>query len=157
MTVSYTYIITIGVIMLVAFSTSVLFFQQLNTTDYIAKRSALSVASSHVLSGIWSAVEEAKLTESGRELKSVSVGFPLRAEIGISPRTGDMALCVAAMGLTYERPLPRVSNVEYFQSGSGGDSVTVMAEFSGGRVTVKLVTITREGAIITESPSSCFR
>ncbi|MCS7095293.1 MAG: hypothetical protein NZ988_05775 [Thaumarchaeota archaeon] len=157
MTVSYTYIITAGVIMLVAFSMAAVFFQQVNAIDYAAKRSALSAAASHVLSGMWSAIEEARLTQSGTELKSVAVGFPMRAEIGVSPRSGELTLCVAAMGITYERPLPRVPYVEYVPSGSGGDSVTILAELSGGRAAIKLVTIARDGSVITEEPSVCFR
>ncbi|MCS6788517.1 MAG: hypothetical protein NZ733_04415 [Aigarchaeota archaeon] len=157
MTTSYTYIVTIGVIMLVTFTTAALFLQQVNSVDYAAKRSALSVAASHVLSGIWSAVEEVKLTQSGREFKSVSVGFPFRAEIGSSPRTGDLVVCVTAMGITYERPLPVIQGVQYVPSASGGDRVGVLVEMSGGRASVRLVNVGNDGNLISDNPGLCLR
>ncbi|MEN3047698.1 MAG: hypothetical protein ABDH63_02825 [Candidatus Caldarchaeales archaeon] len=157
MTTSYTYIVTIGVIMLVTFSTAAVFLQQVSSIDHAAKRSALSVAASQVLSGIWSAVEEVRLTQTGREFKSVSVGFPFRAEIGFSPKTGGLALCVTGMGITYERPLPVIQGVQYVPSASGGDRVGVLVEMSEGRASVRLVNVRNDGNLISDSPGLCLR
>lgn len=155
---TYVYLVTIGVLMLIGMSSAYLLMQQVGTMTIVGQRGALAVAASHVLSGMWSAVEEAKLVPGGGvEYKAVSVGFPFRAEVGSSPRTGQISLCVTAFGISYERPLPQLQGVTYRPSGSGGDVVTVRAAVAGDRIEITLGNVDRNGQFTEGQPTECFR
>jgi hypothetical protein len=158
MTSAYTYIVTIGVLMLIGMSSAYLFLQQVNVITNVGQRNALAVAASHVLAGMWSAVEEAKLVPGGGvEYKAISVGFPIRAEIGTSPRTGQLSLCVTAFGTFYERPLPQLPRITYRPSGSGGEAVTARASVSGESIEITLGNVDRNGQFTEGRPTECLR
>lgn len=155
---TYVYLVTIGVLMLIGMTSAYMLMQQVEPLSHVAQRNALAVAASHVLSGMWSAVEEAKLVPGGGvEYKIVSVGFPFRAELGTSPRTGQPSLCVTAFGIVYERPLPRIPGVTYVASGSGGDAVTVRASVSGETTEIALGSLDRNGQFTQGQATECFR
>jgi hypothetical protein len=155
---TYTYIVTIGVLMLIGMSSAYLFLQQVSSITHVGQRNALAVAASHVLAGMWSAVEEAKLVPGGgTEYKAISVGFPIRAEIGVSPRTGQLSLCVTAFGTFYERPLPLLPHVIYRPSGSGGEVVTARASVSGESIEIALGNMDSNGQFTEGQPTECLR
>ncbi|MEM2041746.1 MAG: hypothetical protein QW410_00125 [Nitrososphaerota archaeon] len=155
---TYVYIVTIGVLMLIGMTSAYLLMQQVGSMTYVGQRNALAVAASHVLSGMWSAVEEAKLVPGGGvEYKAVSVGFSFRAEVGNSPRTGQLSLCVTAFGIAYERPLPTIPGVTYRPSGSGGEVVTIRASVSEGSIEITLGNIDQNSQVTEGQPTECFK
>ncbi|MCS7127382.1 MAG: hypothetical protein NZ953_03200, partial [Thaumarchaeota archaeon] len=68
-----------------------------------------------------------------------------------------LVVCVTAMGITYERPLPVIQGVQYVPSASGGDRVGVLVEMSGGRASVRLVNVGNDGNLISDNPGLCLR
>jgi hypothetical protein len=154
----YTYIVTIGVLLLISMSAAYLFIQQVDSMTKSAQRAALVAAASHTLAGMWSAVEEAKLVQlGGVEFKDIYVGFPYRAEIGFSRASGKPALCVTAFGLRYERPLPEIQGVTYTPSASGGAYVTARAAVTDRGIEISLGIRERTGQFRISQPTECFR
>jgi len=152
---TYTYIVTIGVLLLISMTAAYFFIQQVDGITKAGQRSALAAAAALVLAGMWSAVEEAKLVQVGIEYKDIYVGFPYRAEIGYG-KTGVLSLCVTAFGLRYERPLPTPSGVTYLPSASGGAYVTARALVRENGIEISLGTMKQGGEFDIGRPSECF-
>jgi hypothetical protein len=151
---TYTYIVTIGVLLLITMTAAYFFIQQMDAIAKAGQRAALAVAASQTLAGMWSAVEEAKLAQAGGiGYKNIYVGFPYRAEVG--SKDGTPLLCVTAFGLRYERPLPKTAEVTYLTSASGGSYVIARAVLNEGEIEVSLV-MKENGEFKVVQPTECF-